>query len=184
MRRTRLLAFFLLASLSSPNAYAISAIRVQIDQLISPSATLKNADLKLDWQGETPRLSLKAQIKPITALKPEAQGQQSTGYMPFSLSCGRLAITDAGQIDCLNGQLQAKQIQLPFSLRANIQPEQLAADLRFNDAQFSDASGLHAGDKLSGQISLSAKPSQGGWAWQGLLRWDAGELYWQPFYFA
>lgn len=184
MRRARLLAFFLLASLSSPNAYAISAVRVQIDQLISPSATLKNADLKLDWQGEAPGLSLKAQIKPITALKPEAQGQQSTGYMPFSLSCGRLAVTEAGQLDCLNGQLQAKQIQLPFSLRANIQPEQLAADLRFNDAQFSDATGLHAGDKLSGQIKLSAKPSQGGWAWQGLLRWDAGELYWQPFYFA
>jgi hypothetical protein len=112
------------------------------------------------------------------------QAQQSNGYMPFSLSCGRLAMTKAGQIDCLNGQLQAKQIQLPFSLRANIQPEQLAADLRFSDAQFSDVSGLHAGDKLSGQISLSAKPSQGGWAWQGLLRWDAGELYWQPFYFA
>jgi hypothetical protein len=69
-------------------------------------------------------------------------------------------------------------------LRANVQPEQWAADLRFSDAQFSDASGLHAGDKLSGQISLSAKPSQGGLAWQGLLRWDAGELYWQPFYFA
>ncbi|MFM2396217.1 MAG: hypothetical protein RLZZ434_799, partial [Pseudomonadota bacterium] len=107
MRHARLLAYFLLASLSSPNAYAISAIRVQIDQLISPSATLKNADLKLDWQGEAPRLILKAQIKPTTALKPEAQAQQSTGYMPFSLSCGRLAITEAGQIDCLNGQLQA-----------------------------------------------------------------------------
>ncbi|MEY3804841.1 MAG: hypothetical protein RL667_963 [Pseudomonadota bacterium] len=184
MRHARLLAYFLLASLSSPNAYAISAIRVQIDQLISPSATLKNADLKLDWQGEAPRLSLKAQIKPTTALKPEVQAKQSAGYMPFSLSCGGLAMTEVGQIDCLNGQLQAKQIQMPFSLRANIQPEQLAADLRFSDAQFSDASGLHAGDKLSGQISLLAKPSQGGWAWQGLLRWDAGELYWQPFYFA
>ena len=184
MRPARLLACFLLASLSSSSAYAISTVRVQIEELISPSATLKNTDLNLDWEGEAPKLSLKAQIKPTTALKPEAQAQHSTGYIPFSLGCGRLAMTEAGQIDCLNGQLQAKQIRLPFSLRATIHPEQWAADLRFSDAQFSDASGLHAGEKLSGQISLSAQPSQGGWAWHGLLRWDAGELYWQPFYFA
>ena len=174
MHRLLVIACLLLVGLGSPSAYAISAMQVQMDEITTPAGTLKNAELSLNWQDQAPKLALKAELKT----------KQSTTFLPFSLSCGQLLSGQAGQWDCLQGRFQAKQTVVPFSLRAQQQPEQLALALQFTDAQFSDASGLHAGDKLSGQIKLSAKQALGVWQWQGLLRWDAGELYWQPFYFA
>ncbi len=47
---------------------------------------------------------------------------------------------------------------------------------------FSDASGLHAGDNVAGQISLRARQDRDAWSWQGELRWKTGEVFWQPFY--
>lgn len=174
MQRLFVFACFLFASLGSPAAYAISAMRVEVGEIITPAVKIRNAELNLNLHDETPKLALKAELKT----------NQTATFLPFSLSCGELSSAQTGQWDCLQGRFQAKQSQVPFSLHAQLRPEQFAFDLQFTDAQFSDASGLHAGEKLSGQIKLSAKQALGVWQWQGLLRWDAGELYWQPFYFA
>lgn len=58
----------------------------------------------------------------------------------------------------------------------------LAADVRLADVGFSDASGLHAAEKLRGTIRFSARRKAARWAWQGDIAWQSGELFWQPLY--
>jgi len=56
------------------------------------------------------------------------------------------------------------------------------ADLRLSDLAFSDASGLHAAEKLQGNVKFAAKQRGGAWDWQGAIAWQSGELFWQPLY--
>lgn len=53
-------------------------------------------------------------------------------------------------------------------------------DVRFADLAFSDASGLHAGEKLAGTVKLGA--TRADTAWQCDLVWQQGEAFWQPLY--
>jgi hypothetical protein len=48
---------------------------------------------------------------------------------------------------------------------------------------FSDAAGSHAGEKLDGAFSLQAEQADT-WRWRAKVDWRAGEVFWQPFYFA
>ncbi len=56
------------------------------------------------------------------------------------------------------------------------------ADLALANLAFSDASGLHAGEKISGKITIKARQARGDMAWQGDILWDRGEIYWHPLY--
>jgi hypothetical protein len=58
----------------------------------------------------------------------------------------------------------------------------LDTDLKLADAGFSDASGLHAAEKLRGTIKFSATRRAALWAWQGDIAWQSGEMFWQPLY--
>jgi hypothetical protein len=69
------------------------------------------------------------------------------------------------------------------SIRGNASgAEVVNVDMQLADAAFSDASGLHAGEKLRGNIGFSAKRGGTEWNWQGRLAWQSGELFWQPLY--
>ncbi|MDP2783268.1 MAG: hypothetical protein Q8O38_01550 [Sulfurimicrobium sp.] len=56
------------------------------------------------------------------------------------------------------------------------------ADLRLAGVAFSDTSGLHAGEKISGEIKLRAHSVNQELVWQGEALWEQGEIYWDPFY--
>lgn len=56
------------------------------------------------------------------------------------------------------------------------------AELRLADAAFSDASGLHAADKLRGNVSFATARRRADWKWHTNIGWQSGELYWQPLY--
>lgn len=58
------------------------------------------------------------------------------------------------------------------------------ADAVFNDLAFTDASGLHAGEKIGGGLRFHASRREGGWLWRGEVDWKSGEAFWQPLYFA
>lgn len=58
----------------------------------------------------------------------------------------------------------------------------LNAELQLAELGFSDASGLHAAEKLRGDIRFSALHNAGEWRWQGSLAWQSGALFWQPLY--
>ncbi|MDO8892625.1 MAG: hypothetical protein Q7V00_12330 [Sulfurimicrobium sp.] len=56
------------------------------------------------------------------------------------------------------------------------------ADLLLSGLAFSDASGLHAGEKISGRIQFKAHQARGELIWQGNASWEQGEIYWHPIY--
>ncbi len=55
-------------------------------------------------------------------------------------------------------------------------------DVRFADLAFSDASGLHAGEKLAGTVKVGATRADAAWQWRSDLTWQQGEAFWQPLY--
>lgn len=59
----------------------------------------------------------------------------------------------------------------------------LESDLRFAGVGFSDAAGVHAGEKLGGKAVFLASPSGGEWRWKLQADWSEGQVFWQPFYF-
>lgn len=156
-------------------AAAISSIQITVGEVDAPVGQLKNAKFQVDLKGAQPTLLLNADLKPINEKE----------FAHFDLKCGQFLTEQIGQAQCLNGQFKSKQISAPFSVNFVSHPSDFALDIDFNGANFSDEAGLHAGEKLTGQIKMAAKKiiSTDTWAWDGLISWTAGELYWQPFYF-
>ncbi|MBA2351080.1 MAG: hypothetical protein ACR2FI_02025 [Burkholderiales bacterium] len=71
-----------------------------------------------------------------------------------------------------------------FTLRGGRGRLKLAADTKFRDLAFSDAAGLHAGEKIEAAIRLTADQYGDGWQWKTGIDWIGGEVFWQPLYFA
>jgi hypothetical protein len=67
---------------------------------------------------------------------------------------------------------------------AHFSPLLAHADLQFSNAGFSDPTGLHAGEKLAGKMSVDAKRArdQDSWTWQSSASWDDGAVFWDPLY--
>ncbi len=160
-------------SIVCQHAYAISAIKIQVGEVNAPAGQLKNAQFQVDLKGIAPALKLHAEVKPIN----------EKAFIPFDLNCGQFNTDKIGQIDCLDGHFTAKQVKAPFSIHFVSVPNDFSADILFNAASFSDESGLHAGENLTGQMKLAAKSVNNTWQWNGLISWTKGELFWQPFYF-
>lgn len=173
MLRQLLVSFTLGISLFCQQAFAISAIHFQVGEIDAPAGKLKNAQFQVDLKGVEPTLKLHAEIKPTN----------EKAFIPFDLQCAQFNTDKIGQIDCLNGSFIASQTKVPFSIKFVSYPNDFSMNLAFDNANFSDESGLHAGEKLTGQIKLAAKNINNSWQWNGLISWDKGELFWQPFYF-
>ena len=92
----------------------------------------------------------------------DAQGRRLAGLLPVALQ------------GVISGSLQAGGNATGLSV--------LAADLRLADASISDASGLHAAEKLNGEIKFSASRKALVWDWQGNLAWRSGDVFWQPLF--
>ncbi len=85
---------------------------------------------------------------------------------------------------CETGQYKAERILMPFSLNLTPRTNGLIADLILKEASFSDESGLHAAEKLSGNLHAQVQKEGDGYRWQNTLNWAGGEMFWQPFYFS
>ncbi|MGQ0442135.1 MAG: hypothetical protein ACT4OH_01640 [Methylophilaceae bacterium] len=165
--------FVFLFCVFSQHAAAISSIQFQVASVDAPAGQLRDAQFQVDLKGAEPSLKLKAEIKPTN--EPD--------FIPFELHCGQFNTEQVGQIDCLNGNFAAKRINAPFSVNFVSYPNDFSANILFNGASFSDEAGLHAGEKLVGNIKLAAKKTADIWRWNGLISWTEGELFWQPYYF-
>ncbi|CAG0958647.1 hypothetical protein MTYP_00600 [Methylophilaceae bacterium] len=158
------------------HAQAISNISIQIGQVEAPQGQARN--VRLDYGLQQSKIALQGQYK-LSADQDWAQA---------SLTCGKLLNPVKGAWQCDQGRLSAGQIDLPFSLKFDTQRSkgmrQVNAELGLVAASFSDAAGLHAGEKVTGKISLHARQEKQGWRWQADTGWASGEVFWQPFYFA
>lgn len=106
-----------------------------------------------------------------------ANGQASriTQIAEFLPDAGKIPAPSKGKI---NGAVK---------LRGNAEGlVAMEANLAVDGLAFSDASGLHAGEKVSGEINAKAmrlgKRLGKLWQWQGDLNWRSGEIFWQPLY--
>lgn len=75
---------------------------------------------------------------------------------------------------------------MPFSLRLSHVFSQGKPDLEglldFNNVSFSDEAGLHAAEKLIGNVQFNWIKVDSHWQWRSILNWQSGEVFWQPFY--
>ena len=62
---------------------------------------------------------------------------------------------------------------------ASIEP-----DLALTDFAFADKEGLRAGEKIAVSLHGRIDPRGAGWRWNADVAWKAGEIFWQPLYFA
>lgn len=57
-----------------------------------------------------------------------------------------------------------------------------SAQLLIENFAFSDASGLHAGEKIRAGTEIRAERKNGQWHWQSRLEWTGGGVFWQPLF--
>lgn len=117
----------------------------------------------------------------------------------------RWAVTAAWQGERWQGELQAEQgrlqrlqglATLPVQItrgvvqgHARIEGDgqglgSLSGRFQLQELAFSDAAGSRAAEALAGAARLSATRAGARWNWRLETDWQAGEVYWQPFYFA
>lgn len=157
-------------------AHAVSSISIEAEQVEATQGQLRN--LKLDYNLKTSQVNLQSQYK-----LPE-----DTDWAAANLSCANLVNPSAGVWQCDQGKFSTPLINLPFSLFLNTKnikgSQQINAELGLKNASFSDAQGLRAGEKVTGNLRLDAHQEAKAWRWKMMLDWKEGEVFWQPFYFA
>lgn len=162
----------------SATAYAISEISIKADHIEHPQGEAQDASLTLNLNQSKPTLNLKSALKQIA----------DKDWVQVGLTCNVPKYLQAGQWDCAQGQLKTTRIDVPFSLQINRlftkgTPD-ISADLQLKNASFSDEAGLHAAEKFTGSLNIAARQTGPSWVWQTMLDWQAGEVFWQPFYMA
>lgn len=175
---------------------SLQAPQIQLTLSQHPSLLIQTRLMQVDqYQARNPRIVLDYQrnpAQPTLAFDAEVKALHDAVWGRFHLNC--LIPPEAGQQPwrCADGLYQDQRSSVPFrievtpTLKANGATPQrgMLVLLHVEQGKFADDSGLHAGEKLTGDIQLSAYEQQGGWRWHGVFDWAQGELFWQPFYFA
>ena len=186
---------------------------VQAETLEYGKARLDKAHITIDLKANTTML-----IKANHIFLNKIEAQNSTIYLDYRYNVAQPTVTfysdikqttdkawSALKINCLipkkskkkdsvevwecpGGLFTAERTRVPFTITITPQPNGVETEINLTDANFSDASGLHAGDKLTGKVKVSAQLQKDAankdiWHWKGLFSWTEGELFWQPFYF-
>jgi hypothetical protein len=154
---------------------ANTTLLVKARQITTPQFDARNPNIYLDYRNVNPQPSLTfdAEIKPISDKQ----------WATFKLNC---LIPEQKKKDtwhCVDGLYHGERVNIPFIIDFVPQSNGVEANIQFKQAHFSDESGLHAGEKLTGTVVLSAQQVLSKWHWKGVFNWQEGELFWQPFYF-
>ncbi len=159
-------------------SYALSQISISAERIEHAELDVKNLALQLNFRASELQLHSEA------VLKPKAQ----TEWIQLSLSC-QAQPTDiqTSAIQCPKFLLESSRVKLPllvvFHQQAGGAP-QIDINLQLDKGSFSDETGLHAAENLTGNLSLHLQRSGAGWQWQGDVNWQKGGVFWQPFYIA
>ena len=159
-------------------AYAISEISIKADHVEHELGDAKDVSLNFKLNQTTPVLSLNSAFKKSS----------DKDWTQLSLTCNFPQNIQTGRWDCAQGKLKNARLDVPFNIQINRlytkNTPDIDAELQLKNASFSDEAGLHAAEKFTGSLNISAKKIANDWAWQTKLDWQAGEVFWQPFYFA
>ncbi len=135
-------------------SHAVSRIDIHIGELQYQTIKAQNVVATLDMDG---RWSGNASVKS------DLTGLEKITPLPVKVSKGNA-----------QGEAQFSGSQVTL--------QKVKAELNVSDVAFSDADGLHAGDKLNAKLSVNAENSGQSWNWSGSLGWPTGEAFWQPLY--
>ena len=168
----------ILLMLTSLHCHAISDIHIKIGNIETITAEANNIDLKVDLKSAQPSLKFSSTVKPT----------KYSAALDIVVTCGRFETSKIGEIQCVDGLLTSERTRIPFVMRATNNNEGLHAQLAVNNASFSDAPGLHSGEKLTGIFDIAMKQELinniATWRWNTTIDWSQGEVFWEPFYFA
>ncbi len=167
---------FLCAIFYSFSAQAVSEISISAEQVEHPQVDIQQLAIKLNLKKADAALGIRSAIKQKTEKE----------WVQFSLDCELPTQKQAAK--CADGLLKSERLNIPFGIEfsrlySGNKPD-INATLQFRNASFSDEAGLHAAEKLTGSLAVSLKPSADAWLWRTALDWQAGEVFWQPFYIA
>jgi hypothetical protein len=137
-------------------AFAVSRIDIHIGEIRHPAAQIENLTATLDMDGHWQG---RAAVKQ-SDLVPLAREV----VLPVTVSKGAID----GKVEFSGVGKELRQVK---------------ADVNLRDVAFSDEAGLHAGEKIAGNIKLDASNAGERWQWQAEIVWQDGEVFWQPLYF-
>ncbi|MGB4811577.1 MAG: hypothetical protein WBP13_03720 [Methylophilaceae bacterium] len=184
-----------LLDLAAKEVLTFNADKVQFQQ-----ATAKNAQAWVDLTAQKPsqikaahmqyqsfearnaalQLDLKAKV--LATLNADFKKTADKTWGQAKLSCNLPKNLLQGQWQCDHGLYQAERLNIPFSLNFTPLANGFNGDLNLKEASFSDAAGLHAAEKLSGNLKLTVQKTGDHYQWKNTLQWANGEMFWQPFY--
>jgi hypothetical protein len=168
-----------------------------LDIGVHPSLLITSEQLKMPaYQVRRPRIYLDyaaQRRQPVMRVDAEVKALQDDVWGKFHVHCQLPSQASQETWQCDDGLFQDVRSNIPFTL--TVKPiwhastnapisRGLEMQLAVKEAKFSDAAGLHAGERLTGVLNLSAHEASDGWRWQSFFEWQTGELFWQPFYFA
>lgn len=154
---------------------ADTTLLVKADYIESDKFEARNPTIFLDYR--------KAIVQPFLAMHAEIRPLDDDEWADFNLNCLIPPNKQKDTWHCVDGKVSSKRLKIPFSIDFILKDQGLMADIQLNDARFSDESGLYAGEKLTGRVKLAAHLIGKKWHWSGLVNWESGEVFWQPFYF-
>ena len=158
----------------TPAAHAVSSISIEIGEMQNAAGAIaRNLDLDYRLDG---RLTVKGELK----------SDPGAAWSVARIECASLLLPTPSQLRCNDGRIDSGMLKSSFSLDLRLPQggRDFDAALRLQDASFSDAAGLRAGEKVDASLALNAVAAGQGWRWRADLDWRSGEVFWQPFYFA
>ena len=138
----------------------------------------RNANILLDYR------AVNNQSQPSLTLNTDLKRNTDKSWAKAQVRCllPKNLVTETW--DCSDGKFTAERINLPFSLSVLPQAKGFIANIKLQNANFSDAAGLHAAEKLNGHLTVVAKHDGDTLNFNSALNWQSGEVFWQPLYFA
>ena len=139
------------------------------------------------WQAKAVKLVLAPAQRPALVLGSQIKLAKATASSSLHAECAQIRLpAGRGAWSCQQGLVTADRIRLPFNLTLDTAPvagqPAMRLDAQVQDAQFSDAAGLHAAEKLHARAQVQARQQAGRWLWDAAITWSGGELFWQPLY--
>ena len=163
----------IVVDLAAKTTYKIKAEHLQYQNVEARNANIFLDMRKLDNQ-TTKSLTFDTDIKKNT----------DEAWVKAQLRCLLPSNLATETWDCSDGKFTAERINLPFSLSVLPQTKGFIANIKLLNANFSDEAGLHAAEKLSGNLTVVAKQDGDTLNFNSALNWQTGEVFWQPLYFA
>lgn len=160
--------------------------RIENDEIACRQGLLENAEkIALNFYYWPKKHRLDLDVQPVAGERWQAQLNWRNNRLAATLNVRQ------GKIARLNTVLPEPKVHFSQGLfdlggkliwdRGALSFFDVTSSLR--NVAFSDAAGIRASEKLGGMVHVQGERA-GAWHWSASADWRAGEVYWQPFYFA